>query len=70
MQRLCGCGAQVRLAVRFGHQADEILATAQEQDADLIVIGARGRTRAGLFRMGDVAQKVAKYASCSVLVAR
>jgi nucleotide-binding universal stress UspA family protein len=70
MQSLCECGAHVRSTVRFGHPADEILATAQEQDADLIVVGARGRTRAGPFRMGDVAQKVVKYASCSVLVVR
>jgi nucleotide-binding universal stress UspA family protein len=70
MQGLCDCGAEVRSAVRFGHPADEILAAAQEQDADLIVVGARGRTRAGPFRMGDVAQKVVKYASCSVLVVR
>jgi len=70
MQSLCDCGAHVRSVVRFGHPADEILAAAQEQDADLIVVGARGRTRAGPFRMGDVAQKVVKYASCSVLVVR
>jgi nucleotide-binding universal stress UspA family protein len=70
MQSLCDCGAHVRSTVRFGHSADEILAAAQERDADLIVVGARGRTRAGPFRMGDVAQKVVKYASCSVLVVR
>ena len=70
MQSLCGCSAHVRSIVRFGHPADEILATAQEQDADLIVVGARGRTRAGPFGMGDVAQKIVKYASCSVLVVR
>lgn len=70
MQSLCDCGAHVRSTVRFGHPADEILAAAQERDADLIVVGARGRTRAGPFRMGDVAQKVVKYASCSVLVVR
>ena len=70
MQSLCNCGAYVRSTVRFGHPADEILSAAQEQDADLIVVGARGRTRTGPFRMGDVAQKVVKYASCSVLVVR
>ena len=43
VQSLCDCGAQVRSAVRFGHPADEILAAVQEQDADLIVIGARGK---------------------------
>ncbi len=70
MQSLCDCGAHVRSTVQYGHPVDEILAAAQEQDADLIVVGARGRTRAGPFRMGDVAQKVVKYASCSVLVVR
>ena len=43
--------------------AHEILAAAREQDADLIVVGARDRTREGPFRMGDLAQKVVKYAS-------
>ena len=69
-ENLGACGAQVQSIVRLGHPADEILSAAQEQDADLIVVGARGRTRAGPFRMGDVAQKVVKYASCSVLVVR
>jgi nucleotide-binding universal stress UspA family protein len=69
-ENLGACGAQVQSAVRLGHPANEILSAAQEQDADLIVVGARGRTRAGPFRMGDVAQKVVKYASCSVLVVR
>jgi nucleotide-binding universal stress UspA family protein len=70
IQSLCDCSAHVRSTVRFGHPADEILFAAQEQDADLIVVGARGRARAGPFRMGDIAQKVVKYASCSVLVVR
>ena len=69
-ENLGACGAQVQSAVRLGHPANEIVSASQEQDADLIVVGARGRTRAGPFRMGDVAQKVVKYASCSVLVVR
>ena len=56
--------------VREGRPAEVILEQAVAQSADLIVVGARGRTRAGPFCMGDVAQKVAKYASCSVLVVR
>ncbi|MEK7786266.1 MAG: universal stress protein [Chloroflexota bacterium] len=68
--RLSGCGAQVRSAIRFGHPSGEILAAAREQDADLIVIGARGQTRAAPFPLGGVAQKVVKYAPCSVLVVR
>ena len=34
------------------------------------VLGVRGQTRTGLFRVGAVAQKVVKYASWSVLAAR
>jgi nucleotide-binding universal stress UspA family protein len=70
VERLHDCGGQVWSAVRLGHPAEEILATAQAQDADLIVVGARGQTRAEPFRLGGVAQKVVKYASCSVLVVR
>jgi len=68
--RLRECEAEVRSAVRFGHPAGEILAAAREDDADLIAIGARGQTRAGPLPLGGVAQKVAKYATCSALVVR
>lgn len=70
VKRLSACSAQVRSAIRFGHPSGEILAAAREQDADLIVVGARGQTRAEPFHVGSVAQKVVKYAPCSVLVVR
>ena len=70
MERLQTCGAQVRCDIRVGHAATEILAAAWEHDANLIVIGARGRTRAEPFPLGSVAQKIVKYAECSVLLVR
>ena len=70
IERLRGCGAHVQGTIRFGHPAQEILSAAQEQDADLIVVGARGQTRDDLFRLGGVSQKIIKYADCSVLVVR
>lgn len=70
VERLRGCGAHVASAIYLGHPAKEILSAAQEQDADLIAVGARGLTRAEPFRLGGVAQKVVKYAPCSVLVVR
>lgn len=70
MERLQACGAQVRCDIRVGHATAEILAAAWEHDADLIVIGARGQTRAEPFPIGGVAQKIAKYAECSVLLVR
>ena len=68
--KLRDCGAQVGGAARFGHPADEILSAARNQEADMIIVGARGRTRATRFRLGGVAQKVVRYAPCSVLVVR
>jgi nucleotide-binding universal stress UspA family protein len=67
---LDGCRAQVRTTILIGNPSEKILSVAREQDADLIVIGARGQTRSELFRLGGVAQKVVKYAHCSVLVVR
>jgi universal stress protein A len=64
------CGAQVGGGVRIGHPADEILSAARDQEADMIIVGARGRTSATCFRLGGVAQKVVRYAPCSVLVVR
>jgi nucleotide-binding universal stress UspA family protein len=70
VQRLQGCQARVRSSIRHGHPAVEILAAAREHDADLVVIGARGHKRAEPFPLGSVAQKVVKYAMCSVLLVR
>ncbi len=70
VEHLSDCGAQVRSVIRLGHPAGEILKAAKEQDADLIVVGARGQTRSTPLPLGGVAQKIVKYAPCSVLVAR
>jgi nucleotide-binding universal stress UspA family protein len=67
---LHGCAADVQHSLRIGRPAEEILAAASEYDADLIVLGARGRTRAAKSHLGGVAQKVVKYAPCSVLIVR
>jgi nucleotide-binding universal stress UspA family protein len=70
LDRLHSSGAQVRPIVRTGQPAAEIVRIAQEQDADLLIIGARGQTRAEPFRLGGVAEKLVRFAPCSVLVAR
>jgi len=67
-RHLQGCGVQVRHGMRFGNAADEILSAACEQDAALIVIGARSQTRARAFGLGGVSRKIIKQAPCSVLV--
>ena len=59
---------QERLAL--GHEAAEILKTARQQTADLILVGSKGKTGLRRFLMGSVAQRVSQHAPCSVLVAR
>lgn len=51
-----------------GQPADQIVKVAREIGADLTVVGSRGHTDRGLFALGDVAQKVKRYASSSVLL--
>jgi len=63
-------GYQVTTCLRSGHPVDHLLAAIREFRPDLAVIGAKGRTAAKGAGLGNVAQMVLKYASCSVLVVR
>jgi nucleotide-binding universal stress UspA family protein len=49
---------------------ERIVATARELAARLIVIGTHGRTGLKHVLLGSVAEKVARYAPCSVMVTR
>lgn len=63
-----GSGRTVKAVIRHGDPKREILATAHELGADLIVTGARG---IGGFRsliLGSVSRAVSKAAPCSTLV--
>jgi len=59
----------INLMMRIGHPADEILAVAREIEAELIVIGSRGRRMHNLF-LGSVSREVANNADVSVLIMR
>jgi nucleotide-binding universal stress UspA family protein len=60
----------VDLYARQGDPADAILDVAEEQDADLIVVGNKGMTGAKRFLLGSVPNKVSHHAPCSVLIIR
>jgi nucleotide-binding universal stress UspA family protein len=68
--RLEGSGLVVRTHTREGDPADAILDVAEEQDADLIVVGNKGMTGARRFLLGSVPNKISHYAPCSVLIVR
>jgi nucleotide-binding universal stress UspA family protein len=70
LDRLHMSGAQIRPIICTGQPAAEIVRIVQEQEADLLIIGARGQTRAEPFPLGGVAEKLVRFAPCSVLIAR
>jgi nucleotide-binding universal stress UspA family protein len=53
-----------------GNAAAEILNTAEEVKADVIVLGTHGRTGLGRAVMGSVAEYVVRRASCPVLTVK
>jgi nucleotide-binding universal stress UspA family protein len=61
---------RVAAAVRQGRPAVEILACARTQQAGLIAIGHRGIGGMQELLLGSVSTVIARYAPCSVLIAR
>ena len=63
-------GVAVRTYAREGDPADAILDVAEEEVADLIVVGNKGLTGAKRFLLGSVPNKVSHHAPCSVMIIR
>jgi nucleotide-binding universal stress UspA family protein len=63
-------GVQVETHAREGDPADAILDVAEEQEADLIIVGNKGMTGAKRFLLGSVPNKVSHHAPCSVMIIR
>jgi nucleotide-binding universal stress UspA family protein len=69
-QGLQDAGVEVETHAREGDPADAILDVAEEQHADLIVVGNKGMTGAKRFLLGSVPNKVSHHAPCSVMIIR
>jgi nucleotide-binding universal stress UspA family protein len=67
---LAASGLKVETVVRRGSPADEIAKACRNIQADLVVVGFKGMSDVPEFLLGGVAQKVIKYAPCSVLVVK
>jgi nucleotide-binding universal stress UspA family protein len=65
-----GAGVLVQTHAREGDPADAILDVAEEENADLIVVGNKGMTGAKRFLLGSVPNKVSHHAPCSVMIIR
>ena len=63
-------GVEVETFARQGDPADAILDVAEEQNADLIIVGNKGMSGAKRFLLGSVPNKVSHHAPCSVMIIR
>ena len=61
---------QVKAEVVVGYAAEEILSLAENEDADLIVMGTHGRKGIDRILFGSVAEKVVKNSTRPVLTIR
>ena len=70
-QKLIGIsGYKTASVVIRGGASECILAAAKEYNPDIIALGSRGLTGIESFLLGSVAERVARYANCSVLIGR
>jgi nucleotide-binding universal stress UspA family protein len=63
-------GIEVETHAQEGDPAHVILQVAEEQGAELVVVGARGLSGLKRFLMGSVSNKVSQHATTSVMVVR
>ncbi len=56
--------------VRTGEPSQQIIAYAEEIDADMIVVASHGRTGLSHILLGSVAERISRYAPCPVLIVR
>ena len=69
-QLLDARGAEVRFVEASGDPADALVATADSEGADLIVVGTRGLNAVTRALYDSVSTKVLHHAHCDVLVVR
>ena len=65
-----GIEHEVRQLVRGNEPAEDLIAVAEEESADFIVIGLRRRTPVGKLILGSNAQRILLDASCPVLAVK
>jgi nucleotide-binding universal stress UspA family protein len=69
-QRVAAAGVPVDTVLREGHVVQEIVKAAQEGRYDLIVMGAKGRSKIQEMLLGSVSEKVVRTAPCTVMIVK
>ena len=63
-------GVEVETHASEGEPAEVIIDVANQEHADLIVVGSRGLTGIKRYLLGSVSSKVSEHAPCSVMIVR
>ena len=63
-------GITARWVLRAGAPHEQIIGAAQDEKADIIVIGTHGRSGLNRWLLGSVAERVVRLAPCPVLTVR
>jgi nucleotide-binding universal stress UspA family protein len=63
-------GVEFSSQLAVGHPAEQIVNLAEQQKADMIVVGRRGLTKTTRWLMGSVSERVLQYAHCPVTVVK
>jgi len=70
VQRARAAGADATFLVWEGDAGEAIVAAADSENADLIVVGSHGRSGVSRFLIGSVSDFVVRHAHCPVMVVR
>jgi nucleotide-binding universal stress UspA family protein/RimJ/RimL family protein N-acetyltransferase len=65
-----GHGIALVTHARPGEPADALIAVAEEESADLLIVGSKGMNDRRRFLLGSVPDKLSHHAPCSVLIVR
>jgi nucleotide-binding universal stress UspA family protein len=63
-------GVEAAFLLWTGEPGQGIVAAAEAEGADLVIVGTRGLDRAGRFLLGSVSDYVVYHSACPVMVAR
>ena len=70
VQRAKASGANATFLVWEGEAGEAIVAAADSENADLIIVGSHGRSGVSRFLIGSVSDFVVRHAHCPVMVVR
>jgi nucleotide-binding universal stress UspA family protein len=70
IERARSRGVEAAFLLWTGEPGQGIVAAAEAEGADLVIVGTRGLDRAGRFLLGSVSDYVVYHSACAVLVAR